>query len=132
MVILSSLALFVASTRLIRSEVGAIDSPDHSRQLFDRYDPCEVPENFLGRLFDALSCKNVHFGIFKLYISNFAYYNLYQRRVKAITRKRYAIHFLIRPLDFSLEIREDESDLHGSPKKNLEAISKNEWHTPSA
>ena len=72
------------------------------------------------------------FGIFKLYISNFAYYNLYQRKMKAITRKKYAIHFLIRPLDFSLEIREDPIHLHGSPEKNLEAVSKNELHTSSA
>jgi len=31
---------------------------------------------------------------------------------------------LIRSLDCSLEIREDESNFHGSPKKNLEAVSK--------
>ena len=64
------------------------------------------------------------FGIFKLYISNFSYYNLYQRELKAITRKKYVIDFLIQSLDFSLEIREDESNLHGFPKKNLEAVSK--------
>ena len=54
------------------------------------------------------------FGIFKLYISNFAYYNLYQSELKAIMRKKYAIHFLIRPLDFSLEIREDPIHLGSS------------------
>ena len=66
------------------------------------------------------------FGIFKFHVSNFAYYRykLYQRKLKAITRKKYAIHFLIRPLDFSLEVHEDESDLQGSPKKNLEAVLK--------
>ena len=37
--LLSSLTSFVASTRLIRSGVGAIDGPDQSRQLFDQYDP---------------------------------------------------------------------------------------------
>ena len=68
--------------------------------------------------------KTFIFGIFKLYISNFAYYNLYQRKLKAITRKKYVLHFLIRTLDFSLEIREDESNLHESPKKNLEVESK--------
>ena len=46
MVLLSSLASFVASTRLIRSGVGAIDSPDQSRQGFEQYDTSEVPENF--------------------------------------------------------------------------------------
>ena len=43
-VLLSSLTSFVASTRLIRSAVGAIDSPDQSRRVFDQYDPLEVPE----------------------------------------------------------------------------------------
>ena len=38
----SSLSLFVASTRLIRSGVGAIDSPDHSRQGFEQYYTFEV------------------------------------------------------------------------------------------
>ena len=40
----SSLSLFVASTRLIRSEVGAIDSPDQSRQVFEQHDTSEVLE----------------------------------------------------------------------------------------
>ena len=53
--LLSLLTSFVVSTRLSCSGVGAIDSPYQSRQLFDQYDPSEVPENFLGRLFDALS-----------------------------------------------------------------------------
>ena len=44
--LLSSLTSFVASTRLNRSRVGAIESPDHSRQVFDQYDTCEVPEKF--------------------------------------------------------------------------------------
>ena len=34
--LLSSLALFVASTRLKRSRVGAIDTSDHSRQVSDQ------------------------------------------------------------------------------------------------
>ena len=46
MVLHSSLSSFVASTRLIRSGVGAIDSPDQSRQGFEQYDTSEVPENF--------------------------------------------------------------------------------------
>ena len=132
--LISSLRSFVAFTRPIRSGVSAIDSPDQSRQLFDQYDPSEVPEKFSRATFRWLVVKKMFiFGIFKqLYISNFAYYNLYQRKLKAITRKKYAIHFLILLLDFSLEIRENESDLHGSQKKILEAVSKNEWNTSSA
>ena len=84
---------FVTSTRLIRSENGAIDSPDQSRQLFDQYDPSEVPEKIFSGDF-SLACreKMFIFGIFKLYISNFAYYNLYQRKMKAISRKKYICH----------------------------------------
>ena len=46
--LLSSLTPFVASTCLIRSGVGAIDSPDQSRQVFDQYDPSEVPEKIFS------------------------------------------------------------------------------------
>ena len=52
--------------------------------------------------------------------------------MKAITRRKYAIRFLIRPLDFYLETREDELSLHESTNKNLEAVSKNKGHTSSA
>ena len=38
----SSLSSFVASTRLIRSGVGAIDSSDQSRQAFEQYDTSKV------------------------------------------------------------------------------------------
>ena len=48
MVLHSSLSSFVASTRLIRSGVGAIDSPDQLRQGLEQYDASEVPEKFLG------------------------------------------------------------------------------------
>ena len=68
---------FVVSTRLSRSGVGAIDSPDQSQQLFDQYDPSEVLEKiFSGDFSMACREKMFIFGIFKLYISNFAYYNL--------------------------------------------------------
>ena len=76
--------------------------------------------------------KMLMFGIFKAYTSKFAYYKLYQRKLKVITRKKYALHFLIRPLDFFGGTREDESNLHESPPKNVEAVSKNEGHTSSA
>ena len=44
MVLHSSLPSFVTSTVLIRSGVGAIDSPDQSRQGFEQYDTFEVLE----------------------------------------------------------------------------------------
>ena len=40
--LLSSMASFVASTRLIRSGVAAIDSPDQSRQIFDQHATSEL------------------------------------------------------------------------------------------
>ena len=131
--LLSSLASFVASTRLIRSGAGAIDSPKQFCQTFDQYDKSGVPEKIYSDDFSMAGREKMFiFGIFKLYISNFAYYNLYQSKLKAITRKKYDIHFLIRTLDFSLEFREDESDLDGSPKKNVESVNKHQWPTSSA
>ena len=47
----SSLSSFVASTRLIRSGVGAIDSPDQSRQGFEQYDTSEVLEKVFQSTF---------------------------------------------------------------------------------
>ena len=49
--LLSSLASFVASSRLIRSGVGAIDSPDQSRQGFEQYDTSEVLEKVFQSTF---------------------------------------------------------------------------------
>ena len=49
--LLSSLTSFVASTRLIRSGVGAIDSPDQSRQGFEQYDTSEVLEKVFQSTF---------------------------------------------------------------------------------
>ena len=51
MVLHSSLSSFVASTRLIRSGVGAIDSPDQSRQGFEQYDTSEVLEKVFQSTF---------------------------------------------------------------------------------
>ena len=42
--LLSSLASFVAYTRLIRSVIGAIDSPGQFRQGFEQYNISEVLE----------------------------------------------------------------------------------------
>ena len=47
----SSLSSFVASTRLIRLGVGAIDSPDQSRQGFEQYDTPEVLEKVFQSTF---------------------------------------------------------------------------------
>ena len=54
------------------------------------------------------------FGIIKAFTNNFTDYNLYERKLEVITRKKYALHFFIQPLDFSLETREDELNLHES------------------
>ena len=69
-----------------------------------------MPEKiFLGNFPMTCREKMLIVGIiFKACISNFADYNLYQRKVNVITRKKYALYFLIRPLDFYLETREDE------------------------
>ena len=133
MVHLFSMVSFFASTRPIRSGIGAIDNPDHSGQVFEQYDISEVPEkNFSDDFSMACRQKMFIFGHFKACISNFAGCNLYQSKLNVITRKKYALYFLIRPLDFYLEIREDSTYLHVSPNKNLEAVSKNKGYTSSA
>ena len=133
MVHLFSMVSFFASTRPIRLGVGAIDNPDQSGRVFQQHDISEVPEKIFSDDF-SMACrqKMFIFGHFKACISNFAGCNLYQSKLNVITRKKYALYFLIRPLDFSLETREDEWTLHESPKKNLEAISKNKGHTSSS
>ena len=60
MVLLSSLASFVASTRLIQSRIGAIDSPDQSRQGFEQYNTSEVLEKISRATFHRLSSKNAN------------------------------------------------------------------------
>ena len=75
--LLSSLASFVASTRLIWSGIGAIDSLDQSRQGFEQYDTSEVAEKiFFGKFSMACREKMFTFGIFKVCVSNFAYASL--------------------------------------------------------
>ena len=56
-VLLSSLASFVASTRLIQSRIGAIDSPDQSRQGFEQYNTSEVLEKISRATFRSLVVK---------------------------------------------------------------------------
>ena len=84
--------------------------------------------------FSMSCCQNMFiFGIFKLYTSNISYYNLYQRKLKAITRKKYDIHFLIRTLEF---LGRDSWRFYSSlwiPRENSRSrIKKNERHTSSA
>ena len=61
-----------------RAGVGAIDDPDRSEQVPDqRYIP-DVSEKFFTH--DILMIrrqKMVIFGVLKVFISNFTYYNLY-------------------------------------------------------
>ena len=97
---------FFASTCPIQSGVGAIDNPDQSGQVFEQYDVSEVPEKFSRTTFRRLVVRKCSFfGHFKACINNFTDYNLYQRKLNVLTRKKYALYFLIQPLDFSLEIR---------------------------
>ena len=62
------------------------------------------------------------FGIIKAFTSNFTDYNLYERKIEVIVRKKYAIHFFIQLLDFSSETREDSIHLHESLEKYLEDV----------
>merc|ERR1712219_26027 len=104
---LFSIVSFFASTCPIWSGVGAIDSPDQSGQVFEQYDVSEVPEKIFSDDF-SMACrqKMFIFGHFEACISNFTDYNLYQRKLNVLTRKKYALYFLIRPLDSYLETRE--------------------------
>ena len=61
-------------------------------------------------------------GVLLGFISNFTYYNLYQRKLKVVTRKKYALRFFIRPLDFSLETSEKDLSVHESLEKNLGVV----------
>ena len=133
MIYLFSMVSFFASTCPIRSGVDAIDNADQSGQVFGQYDVSEVPEKIFLDDF-SMACRQKMFilGHFKACISNFADYNLYQRKLNVLTRKKYALYFLIRLLDFYLETREDSTYLHESPNENLEAVSKNKEHTSSA
>ena len=64
MVLHSSLPSFVTFTVLIRPGVGAIDSPDQSRQGFEQYDTSEVLKKILERLYDGLSSNILIFLVF--------------------------------------------------------------------
>ena len=66
--------------------------------------------------------------LFDHFVFVFAYYNvnLYQRKLKIIARKKYAIRFAIGSLHFSLETPENVLNLLESLEKNVEVAWKNE------
>ena len=66
--LLSLLTSSVASTRLIRSGVGAIDSPDQPRQLIDQYGPSEVPEKNFSGDFSMACLEKCSFLVFSSFI----------------------------------------------------------------
>ena len=90
------------------SGVGAIDYPDRFEQVHDQHYIPDVTEKIFK---DDVSMihrqKTFIFGFLKAFINNFTYYNLCYKKVKVIARKKYAIHFLIQPLDFSLKTLTD-------------------------
>ena len=57
-----------------RSGVGAIDSPDQFEQVLDQRYRTEVSEK-ISRMIRRQ--KMVFFGVLKVFISNFTYYNIY-------------------------------------------------------
>ena len=59
-VLLSSLRSFVASTSLIRSGIGAIDSLGQSRQGIEQYNTSEVLEKISRATSRWLVVKNAH------------------------------------------------------------------------
>ena len=61
-----------------RSGVGAIDSPDLFEQVLDqRYIPEDFEKNFTHDILMIRRHKMVIFGVLKVFISNFTYFNLY-------------------------------------------------------
>ena len=98
---LFSVISFIACTCPNRSGVGAIDNPGLLEQVFEQYDIPDVPEKNFEHDF-SIVCRQKMF-IFSLstaFIRNFTYYNLYQRKLKLITRKKYVLPFSLRPLNF--------------------------------
>ena len=87
-----------------RSGDSVIDHSDRSELVTDQhYIPDVNEKNFKNGILMIHRQKKFTFAVLKAFISNFTYYNLYQRKLKVIARKKYAIHFLIQPLDFYLE-----------------------------
>ena len=61
-----------------RSGLGAIDSPDLFEQVLDQRDIPEVSEKIFTHDISMIRRqKMVIFGVLKVFISNFAYHNLY-------------------------------------------------------
>ena len=64
------------------SRVGAIDSPDRSEHVLHPYYILEALENFFGHDIFIIRPRNMakngfFFAVFKAFINNFLYYNLY-------------------------------------------------------
>ena len=97
-----SMVSFFTRTTPNRSRVGAIDKPDLSEQVFDQYNIPEVPEKNFTIDFSKVGHEKVFiFGVLDSFESNFTCYNLYLRKLKVLTWKKYALRFFIRPLDLS-------------------------------
>ena len=61
-----------------RPGVGAIDYTDQFEQVFDQCYSLEVPEKIFTHDISMIRRqKMVIFGVLKVFISNFTYYNLY-------------------------------------------------------
>ena len=77
-----------------------LDRLEHVWDIFDTVGSRK--SNLHCQILPDFSAKLADFGVFKAFISNFLYYNLYQRKVKVITRPQCALRFFIRLLDFPL------------------------------
>ena len=75
------MSIFFTYAHPNRSGVGAIDSPDRFEHVFDPYYILEVSEkNFRLEILIVRPqkwAKICLFAVFKAFISNFLYYNLY-------------------------------------------------------
>ena len=79
-----------------RSGVGAIDSPDQFEHVFDPNYTWEVLEkNFTHDILMVRLQKFAFFGGFKVFMSNFLYFSLYQRKLKVIARAQCVLPFFL-------------------------------------
>ena len=81
-------------------DYDVLDRLEHVWDIFDTVGSRK--SNLHCRIFPEFSAKLADFGVFKAFIGNFLYYNLYQGKLKVITRPQCALRFFIRPLDFPL------------------------------
>ena len=81
-------------------DYDVLDRLEHVWDIFDTVGSRK--SNLHCQILPDFSAKLADFGVFKAFISNFLYYNLYQRKLKVITRPQCALRFFIRLLDFPL------------------------------